>query len=65
MSLSISVHKAPYIHEVYTIKNDKEEIREGEGASERESEGEKGKLEELEGRLSYIGRRSRVCITRE
>lgn len=31
----------------------------------KEKERERKELEELEGRLSYIGRRSRVCITRE
>lgn len=73
VSLSISVHKAPYIREAYTIKKKGEQtegklveikLRE-EVENKKERTREKGELEELEGRLSYIGRRSCVCITRE
>lgn len=69
VSLSISVHKAPYIREAYTIKT-KRKLRESREIRPREEVGRKNErerrtVEELEGRLSYIGRRSCVCITRE
>lgn len=64
--LSVFIRHAIFVKLTQLKKNrDKTEIKNTKSSREKEKEGERNELEELEGRLSYIGRRSRVCITRE
>lgn len=71
--LSVSIRHSTFVKLIQSKKKKKEnggkagiKLREEvDRKYERERTREKGELEELEGRLSYIGRRSCVCITRE
>lgn len=69
LCLSVSIRHPTFVKLIQSKKKrangGKVEIKlRGEVENKKEKTREKGELEELEG-LSYIGRRSCVCITRE